>query len=348
MPSWQWPQAGRNVGADQYDSWWAYHEPDRGNAAGGFSWAADAYELGWQYTPAPATSGYDDDSAWTGDLAGAAATASFNLAGPGATGGCNDGSTWWPHAQAGVSSNLLGDSGAAAGLLGSNLAAGPGAKAAGNDGSSWWPDAPAAGISNLAGDSGPTAAGLGSTLGPVPGGTAAGSGWWPSPSTGASSVAAETGNATSAETGNATSAETGNATSAGNAPVPEAAASERRVRFSGAELLEHMNAPEPPADLWQSLPPCKEGFGGLGRDEAGPEEVWRRWEGKWWLVKTFPGDGWQSWITVNDWCSKVCEDLENPAAAGRSGVVRYMLDALCSLAAACEEFDGQAAEEDSE
>jgi hypothetical protein len=161
-------------------------------------------------------------------------------------------------------------------------------------------------------------------------------------------VAAETGNATSAETGNATSAETGNATSAGNAPVPEAAASERRVRFSGAELLEHMNAPEPPADLWQSLPPCKEGFGGLGRDEAGPEEVWRRWEGKWWLVKTFPGDGWQSWITVNDWCSKVCEDLENPAAAGRSGVVRYMLDALCSLAAACEEFDGQAAEEDSE
>ena len=338
MPSWQWPQAGRNVGADQYDSWWAYHEPDRGNAAGGFSWAADAYELGWQYTPAPATSGYDDDSAWTGDLVGAAATASFNLAGPGATGGCNDGSTWWPPAQAGVSSNLLGDSGAAAG-----------AKAAGNDGSSWWPDAPAAGISNLAGDSGPTAAGLGSTLGPVPGGTAAGSGWWPSPSTGASSVAAETGNATSAETGNATSAETGNATSAGNAPVPEAAASERRVRFSGAELLEHMNAPEPPADLWQSLPPCKEGFGGLGRDEAGPEEVWRRWEGKWWLVKTFPGDGWQSWITVNDWCSKVCEDLENPAAAGRSGVVRYMLDALCSLAAACEEFDGQAAEqEDSE
>ena len=170
MPSWQWSQAGRHAGADQYDSWWAYHEPDPGNAAGGFSWAADAYELGWQYTPAPATSGYDDDSAWTGDLAGAAATASFNLAGPGATGGCNDGSTWWPPAQAGVSSNLLGDSGAAAGLLGSNLAAGPGAKAAGNGGSSWWPDAPAAGISNLAGDSGPTAAGLGSTLGPLPGG----------------------------------------------------------------------------------------------------------------------------------------------------------------------------------
>ena len=58
-------------------------------------------------------------------------------------------------------------------------------------------------------------------------------------------------------------------------------------------------------------------------------------------MKTNHDDGWESWTTVKDWLSKTCEDLENPAAGGRSGVVRYIIDALCSLATACEELDGE-------